>query len=147
MNGSGISKGTVLQKDYSSSSVFARWLTSCVETDDEEGVRRNLGYGISPTALDSLGRTALHVLSCTRKENIMRMLLAAITVAQIDVRDEFQTTPLHTAAYKMREDVMNALIAHGADQTLKDFWGLTAAEILQKKTKEREVLLEGMKKV
>lgn len=114
----------------------AGWLTSCVTMGDEQGVRRNLSYGISPTMLDSLGEAALHVVSSTRNEIIISMLLANTSKDEIDVRDQFQNTALHTAAYCGREDVMKLLVAHGADQTLKDFWGLTAAEILQK-TRQR----------
>lgn len=130
-------EGGVARQAYLRKDVEASWLTCCVLKNDEKGVIRNLGYGISPTTLDRYGQTALHAVSSTRNESIKSILLAAISKDEIDVRDEFQNTPLHSAAYRGREDVMTLLIASGADQTLKDFWGLTATQILQK-TRERE---------
>lgn len=112
------------------------WLTSCVAREDEEGVMQHLIHQ-SPAALDRLGMSALHYAALGKNINIMIMLLAKTSKTGVNVLDCHDRTPLHVAAGKGNEVMMRSLIVHGADQTIKDWNGFTAAELFQK-TIERE---------
>ena len=65
------------------------------------------------------------------------MIMLLQSQSNVDVRDQHDSTPLHVAAGKDNVVMMRSLIVHGADQTIKDWNGFTAAELL-KKAKERE---------
>lgn len=97
-------------------------------------MRQHLKF-INPDALDRLGMSALHYAALGRNENIMKMLLKSR--CNVNVRDHHDATPLHVAANSGNEVMKDLLIASGADQTLTDWNGFTAEELL-KKAKERE---------
>ncbi len=77
-------------------------------------------------------RTLLHLASMTNKDNVSLLLR---TGAEINTADNNNWTPLHVAALHKQLDIIQILIAAGADKTIKtnSFQPETAKEIAQRK--------------
>ncbi|XP_057377484.1 transient receptor potential channel pyrexia-like [Daphnia carinata] len=80
-------------------------------------------------AKDSLGRTPLHLAALSQSVDSVEELLD--NGAEIDICDEMQETPLHSAVVKTRQsiDVVKLLILKGADVNAKDQFGQTPLHI------------------
>lgn len=80
-------------------------------------------------AKDSLGRTPLHLAALSQSVDSVEELLD--NGAEIDICDEMQETPLHSAVVKTRQsiDVVKLLISKGANVNAKDQFGQTPLHI------------------
>ena len=95
-------------------------------------VRELIARGADVNAQDKEGHTALHAAAGTHSLEIVELLLRH--GANVDACDRHWNTPLSKAVYfqspnRNRDAVINCLIAHGADQTLKNKYGVPAMDL------------------
>ncbi|WKY00511.1 hypothetical protein Q1695_014950 [Nippostrongylus brasiliensis] len=109
------------------------WFTAA-KADDDATVMDILNRRpeILNEADQHLGMTALHWAIDSGCDKVIRLLMSK----DVDVNaiDPEGNTPLHFAAYCHREDAAKQLIAKGADRTVCNNDGLTAAEVCDEPT-------------
>lgn len=89
-----------------------------------------LEAGASPSATDSNGRTALHMVAANGLRQAIGDLLER--GAEINAADTEGLTPLHMATGYQRPDTVRALLAAGADPDLQSKVGDSAVELAEK---------------
>jgi ankyrin repeat protein len=93
----------------------------------DQAVERLLAAGAEVDAVDQGGYTALLLAASKNHVAIIERLLDA--GAMIDAQERTQGyTPLIWAAHRGHRDAVEVLLEHGADRTLPDFEGRTAAD-------------------
>ena len=76
------------------------------------------------------GYNALHQAVDTRQTDVLRYLLTDCKM-EVDPLNKFRRTPLHMAANSGMLDVAQLLLAHDADPTATDAWGVTPLYLAQ----------------
>jgi ankyrin repeat protein len=92
-------------------------------------IRLLLDKGANVNAKNIAGLTPLHTAVLRRGEPAAVELLIARGAAVNAVADQQGWIPLHGAAGSGRLDLVDILLAHGADRTAKDGRGLTPAQV------------------
>lgn len=98
---------------------------------DIDGVRILLAHGAKPDATSQAGTQPIHDAALGDSAEVIRELVAHGADVNARTRDENQT-PLHIAAAMGRMKAMEALVALGADRTMKDSRGQTPLETAQR---------------
>ena len=80
--------------------------------------------------VDEFGLYPLHVAVVHQCTELVRYL-AFKAKADIDVRDDYDATPLHLAAYHKQSAIFWLLIKAGADPLVEDYDGLTPKDIAE----------------
>jgi len=118
---------------FAPANVGSDWRMKCIElfylalafmvvgTGCETGESRSERVGLRPKGPDAvLGRTTLHSApNWTVAERLIR------EGADVNARDRFGMTPLHTAVRAGRNDVVEVFMAHGADVNARSDRGQT----------------------
>jgi ankyrin repeat protein len=105
-----------------------------------DAVARLLGAGASVDAADKGGYTALMLAASNNHAGVVDLLLQRD--AMIDAKENTQGyTALIWAAHRGHAEVVETLLRHGADTTLPDFKGQTAAEHARAEGHERVLTL------
>lgn len=94
---------------------------------NEQMVKYLLANGASPYAVNSRQETPLHIASFG-PESIVRILLSAME-RDINAKDKSGHTALHNAAIANRAECVRMLLEHGADATVVNSVGFSAAQM------------------
>ena len=97
------------------------------EKGETDTVKRQLEKGADVTARDSDGYTPLHWASWAGKTEVVELLLA--WCSNINAGSIYNWTPLIGASYRGHTDTVRVLVDKGADPTVKDNDGQTAADV------------------
>ncbi len=98
---------------------------------DLESVRALLARGAKPGAISRIGTQPIHDAALGDHPEVIRELVKQGAEVNARTRDEAQT-PLHVAAAMGRTKAVEALVALGADRTLKDAQGRTPLETAER---------------
>jgi ankyrin repeat protein len=93
-------------------------LDAAVSTGQLESVKLVLAHGANINAVNSGGRTALHIATLSDNWDIVKLLLES--GAQANIADNVKTTPLHIAAQRNNYGIVQLLLDHGAQVSLTD---------------------------
>jgi len=104
-----------------------------VESDDAAGRSGGLfGTAVSTPAIpEDEDDGSLHFLALNTTGDMSRIRQFLEQEPDVNAKDEFGYTALHLAADRGNINVVELLLKHGADPTIKDGDGLSAAEIAQ----------------
>lgn len=69
-------------------------------------------------------------------------LLLSLPETDVHARDEYENTALHHAVFSNEEAMVNLLLDHGADPTMKNRNGLSAVDVVQSMSSHSQALLE-----
>ena len=86
---------------------------------DLDGVRALLAHGARPNAISQAGTQPIHDAALGDNAEVIRELVMQGADVNARTRDEVQT-PLHIAAAMGKMKAVEALVALGADLTIKD---------------------------
>lgn len=101
-----------------------------VINDAEEMAVMLLAAGAEVDAPDAYGNTPLHVAVFCHRVDMAALLIKA--GAGVNPRNQFGATPLHVGAFVgAPPEIMQALLANGADASSRDRRGRTAREVAQ----------------
>ncbi|KAK9892632.1 hypothetical protein WA026_021010 [Henosepilachna vigintioctopunctata] len=106
-------------------------LISCVNTNNEDEVRRLLALGVSANTIDIQLRSALHIAVTRGYKEIVRLLLHY--GADPNKRDMIQNTPLHLAACANNFSIISMLLDAGADVDSVDMNGRHPLQLAKSK--------------
>ncbi len=98
---------------------------------DLDSVRALLARGAKPGAISRLGTQPIHDAALGDHPEVIRELVKQGAEVNARTRDEGQT-PLHVASAMGRTKAVEALVALGADVTLKDAQGRTPLEAAER---------------
>ncbi|WP_031501066.1 ankyrin repeat domain-containing protein [Bryobacter aggregatus] len=98
---------------------------------DLESVRALVERGARPNAISRSGTQPIHDAALGDNAEVIRMLVAKGADVNARTRDENQT-PLHVAAAMGKMKAVEALVALGADLTLKDAKGQTPLDAAER---------------
>ncbi|KAJ1529465.1 hypothetical protein ONE63_006241 [Megalurothrips usitatus] len=113
--------------------VAERKLRVAVSTNNIELVQSYLFAGVDPNCVDSVGRSPLHLASCSGYSDIVRLLLE--NGANPNQRDRLGNTPLHLAACTNNIVVVTLLLKAGTDVCSSDLHGRSPLQLAQSKLK------------
>jgi ankyrin repeat protein len=98
---------------------------------DLDGVRLLLAHGARPNAISQDGTQPIHDAALGDSAEVIRELLKQGANVNARTRDEVQT-PLHMAAAMGKMKAVEALVALGADLTMKDSKGRTPLDAAER---------------
>lgn len=98
---------------------------------DLEGVRLLLAHGARPDAISQEGTQPIHDAALGDSAEVIRELVMRGASVNARTRDELQT-PLHVAAAMGKMKAVEALVALGADLTIKDSKGRTPLDAAER---------------
>lgn len=81
----------------------------------EKLVELLLSYKADPAIQDTFGNTALHYATTEQSIGIVKRLVSAMQIPEIDARNEDGQTALHIAVWKKLYDIVEVLLKAGAD--------------------------------
>lgn len=113
--------------------IVERKLRIAVSTNNIELVQSYLFAGVNPNCVDSMGRSPLHLASCSGYSDIVRLLLE--NGANPNQRDRLGNTPLHLAACTNNIVVVTLLLKAGTDVCTIDLHGRSPLQLAQSKLK------------
>ncbi|XP_034249926.1 homeobox protein Wariai-like [Thrips palmi] len=118
-----------------------RKLRIAVSTNNIELVQSYLFSGVNPNCVDSMGRSPLHLASCSGYSDIVRLLLE--NGANPNQRDRLGNTPLHLAACTNNIVVVTLLLKAGTDVCTIDLHGRSPLQLAQSKLKLLQKHMSG----
>jgi ankyrin repeat protein len=98
---------------------------------DLDGVRALLAHGAGPNAVSQAGTQPIHDAALGDNAEVIRELVMQGADVNARTRDEVQT-PLHIAAAMGKMKAVEALVALGADLTIKDSKGRTPLDAAER---------------
>jgi ankyrin repeat protein len=98
---------------------------------DLDGVRALLAHGARPNAISQAGTQPIHDAALGDNAEVIRELVMQGADVNARTRDEVQT-PLHIAAAMGKMKAVEALVALGADLTIKDSKGRTPLDAAER---------------
>merc|ERR1712217_299061 len=101
------------------------WAVKTEDTANVEQYIKQLGVNVT----DQNGRTAMHWAADYGHPEIINLL--AKKGGNVNAKDKFGITPLMAAVFDGRESAVKALLANGADKSIKDSDGKTAKEVCE----------------
>lgn len=125
--------------------VNARWqgstpLYTAVKNNNLEIAYMLITAGADVNAVNN-GETALHL--AVRNKNLYLVELLVIAGAKVNVQDErYGNTPLHYAAYNSDTQSLNILINAKGDTRIKNFDGMTPAQIVMTEITIPPIIIE-----
>ena len=124
---SGHRRTVLLFEEHLTAAAAGKALREAAERGDEAGVQTAITQGAAASAVDTKGRTALH-LACAHNAATVRGVIDALIVSgcNVDTPDAEGTTPLHTAIAAGNLTAIKALLIHGAQVNTPDTTGGTA---------------------
>ena len=100
---------------------------TAVVTNNVEAVKQHIAAGTDINQKDPLGGSSpLISAALFGRTEMARILIDA--GADVDFRNNDESTALHTAAFFCRPEIVQMLLAHGADKSIKNNYGSTAYE-------------------
>ena len=88
-----------------------------------------LQHGVKSNAMNHRGETALHVMSRGKSDSKEGVCVARLLLehgVNVNAEDKDHDTPLHSACYNGKLEIVRLLIDHGADANIEDDKGETA---------------------
>ena len=132
-----LTKGIDANAPYAELPTRTLLMLSLSTADLPQWVELLLNHGANPTLkTKGMRETALHI-AIKKNRRTTKMLIEKAT--DLDVQDSFGETPLHSAVFHERADIVSLLLERGAKTTIKDQKGLTPVDYLDKHSTCEEI--------
>lgn len=112
---------------YAGDGFYPLGLAAYFKHPDTVHMLLDLGADVHQAASNGTKVTALHAAVSSNQPQVVRWLIEA--GADVNARQQMDYTPLMGAAANARHDILEMLLAHGADASLKTTDGKTAADL------------------
>eukprot|EP00033_Pygsuia_biforma_P001817 GCRY01002031.1.p1 GENE.GCRY01002031.1~~GCRY01002031.1.p1 ORF type:complete len:141 (-),score=23.82 GCRY01002031.1:125-547(-) len=97
---------------------------------DAESLQDYLTSSVNITFTDTLGNSALHWASSAGHLDCVMVLLKS-KAFDVNSTNNLKETPLHAASWRMRAEVVKALLAAGADSSATNADGKTPLDLIR----------------
>lgn len=115
------------ESPFSNTSQHNLLVNACVR-GEVNSVKYYIENGANPNTQDNNGHTLLGIACRNNNENMVKALIEEC-FANIDEKDAFGNTPLITATYHKRTNIVKYLLEHGAEVNIQGEGGKTALSI------------------
>jgi photosystem II stability/assembly factor-like uncharacterized protein len=122
-----LAKGVDINDRAPNGDTALHWIARVAPIDSRLNIAFLLQKGADINATNRWGRTPLHEAVIESHMYVIELLLKG--GANINATDNYQRTPLQLAVIARKKGAENHLRVAGADATIKDRFGLTAADI------------------